>query len=236
MVINEGAHLILCTIIASVLGTNLKTATPSQHCVISHLWTLFAQVEDSVTRFRFSCRMFLIINKWTWTRVHAQRHRLEEGRCPQVGTSSSGHITANSPAQRSQCVQNKHTLTAPVSAALTKRKKRGAGTFGNSETGKLDLSWSSEEKWTDYHHVQLGETGARWPQQGRRDVPDGDGRTADPLHQEAAAAGGDLPLPWLPLSGFGARRLPEQTYGAAGRSVFNREDHLHQVRNSLDNS
>lgn len=117
-----------------------------------------------------------------WTRVHAQRHRLEEGRCPQVGTSGRGHITANSPrTEEPVCTEQTHTHSSGQHRA-DEAEKKGAETFGNTETGKLDLSLSSEEKSTDYHHVQLGETGARWPQQGRRDVPDGDGRTADPLH------------------------------------------------------
>lgn len=94
------------------------------------------------------------------------------------------------------CTEQTHTHSSGQHRT-DEAEKKGAGTFGNTETGKLDssASLSSGKKSTDYHHVQLGETGARWPQQGRRDVPDGDGRTADPLHQEAAAAGGDLPLP-----------------------------------------
>lgn len=78
-------------------------------------------------------------------------------------------------------------------------------------------------------HVQLGQTGAGWTEQGGRDVPDGDRGIAQPVHQEAAAAGGNLPLPWLPLPGAGGRGLPEQAHGVAGGPVLHWEDYLHQV-------
>jgi len=124
-----------------------------------------------------------------------------------------------------------HTLThtLPSGEGTEKRKSRKKKRNAKQQPEHLETSKRGSCSGAREKHVQLGEAGARRPQQGRRDVPDGDGGAAEPLPQEAAAAGGDIPLPRLPLPGAGGRGLPEQAHGAAGGPVLHRENHLHQV-------
>lgn len=135
-----------------------------------------------------------------------------EGRCPQVSTSapSTSQTHAQSSTQRRHSAESSrdslepHTHFPPLRlrTELTEKEAKTAAIFGNIETRKLDTEHSGK-------HVQLGQTGAGWQQQRRRDVPDRYGGTADSLHQEAAAAGRDLSLPWLPLPGPRGCWLPE---------------------------
>lgn len=121
-----------------------------------------------------------------------------EGRCPQVSTSapSTSQTHAQSSTQRRHSTESSRDSLEPdthfpplrLRTELTEKEAKTAAIFGNIETRKLDTEHSGK-------HVQLGQTGAGWQQQRRRDVPDRYGGTADSLHQEAAAAGRDLSLP-----------------------------------------
>lgn len=118
----------------------------------------------------------------------------------------------------------------PPAPPLPSRPRRRLCLRGEAAAAGGRAAW----RWRRRDVQLAGEAGRRAGARRRRERrgADGDRRAAGPLPPQAAAAGGALPLPWIPLARPGGGRLREQAHGAAGGAVQHRQDHLHPVRRS----